>query len=85
MSVGSPFDVPAGSADARTLSAETSGWLPYVTVSLRCTTAPTTGSVTVYRIRDLGDEVKVVDALEVRDTLEHNASTDPSRVFVVEW
>ncbi len=85
VNVGSVFTVPAKSTDARTLTPETSGWLPYVTVSLRCATAPTSGSVTVHRVRGIGDEVKIVDALEIRDTLEHNASTDPNKIFIVEW
>jgi hypothetical protein len=85
VNVGSNFMVSAGSTDARTLSPETSGWLPYLTVSLVCSTAPTSGSVTIYRIRSKDDEVKVVDALEIRDTAEHNASTDPTKIFLVEW
>jgi len=83
--VGSPFTVPANSADARTLSPDASGYLPYLTVSLQCSTAPSRGSVSVYRIRSKDDEVKVVDALEIRDTSVHDASTDPDRVFVVDW
>jgi hypothetical protein len=41
--------------------------------------------VTVYVVRGVGDEVKIVDALEIRDALEHNASTDPNKIFIVEW
>lgn len=85
VNVGSPFTVPAGASDARTLTPETSGFLPYITVSLRCPAAPTTGSVTVFRVRLGGREDKVVDGLEIRDTAEHDASTDPGKIFIVEW
>lgn len=83
--VGSPFTVPASSTDFKTLSPDTSGWLPYVTVSLTCSATPTSGSVTVYRVRSKDDEIKIVDALEIRDTSVHNALTDPNKIFVVEW
>jgi len=85
VNVGSSFAVPAGSADARTLTPDTCGWLPYLTASLQCSTAPTSGSVTVYLIRSRGDEVKIVDNLAIRDTNAHNASTDPNNIFIVEW
>ncbi|MEM4531622.1 MAG: hypothetical protein QXY39_07130 [Thermofilaceae archaeon] len=83
--VGSPFTIPASSTDFKTLSPDTSGWLPYITVTLACSTAPTSGSVTVYRVRSVGDEDKIVDALEIRDTSTHDASTNPDKIFVVEW
>ncbi|MEM2529348.1 MAG: hypothetical protein QXG40_08150 [Ignisphaera sp.] len=83
--VGSPFTVPAGSTDAITLTPDTSGWLPYITVSLVCSTAPASGYVTVYRIRSKDDQVKIVDALEIRDTDIHDVSTDPNKIFIVEW
>lgn len=85
VNVGSAFTVPAGSTDARTLTPDTSGWLPYVTVTLVCSSAPSSGSVTVYRIRSKDDQVKIVDALEIRDTNTHDASTDPDKILVVEW
>ena len=85
VNVGSSIVVPAGSSDARTLSPDTSGFLPYITVTLQCSVAPTSGAVSVYRIRYRGDEAVVVDALEIRDTSAHDASTDPTKIFVVEW
>ena len=85
VNVGSPITVSANSTDARTLSPDTSGYLPYLTVSLQCSVAPTSGSVTVYRIRSKDDEVKVVDALSIRDVSMHDSSTDPDRIFIVEW
>jgi hypothetical protein len=84
VNVGSSFEVSASSTDARTLSPDTSGFLPYLTVSLSCSIAPTSGSISIYRIRSKGDEEKVVDALEIRDTGTHDNSTD-SKIMVVEW
>jgi len=85
VNIGSPITVLRNSTDARTLSPDTSGYLPYITVSLVCDVAPTSGSITIYRIRSSADEVKVVDALEIRDTSAHDNSTDPTKIFVVGW
>jgi len=85
INVGSSFTVSANSQDGRTLTPDTSGWLPYLTVTLQCSTAPASGSVTIYRIRAKGEEAKVVDALAIRDTNVHDPSTDPSNIFIVEW
>jgi hypothetical protein len=85
VNVGSPFSVPAGSQDARVLTPDTSGFFPYITVSLVCSTAPTTGSVTIYRIRPDNTEAIIVNALAIRDTNSHDASKDPSNIFVIEW
>ena len=81
----SEFTVSAGSSESRTLTPETSGWLPYLTVNVRCTTAPTSGSVSVYRIRSKDDIDIIVNALAIRDTNDHNPSTDPNYIFWVEW
>ncbi len=78
VNIGSSFTVSAGSTYARSLSVETSGWLPYVSCVAVCSTAPTSGALTVYRIRSRGDEAKIFDALEIRDTLAHDGN-------VVEW
>jgi hypothetical protein len=85
VNVGSAFTVSANSTDSRTLTPDTCGYLPYLTVSLVCSVAPTTGSITVYRIRSKDDEVKVVDALEIRDTNTKDNSTNPDKIVVVEW
>jgi len=45
--IGTSFDVAAGNSEFRTLTPDTSGWLPFVYVTLRCATAPTKGSVWV--------------------------------------
>jgi len=83
--VGSPFTVSALETDARTLTPETSGWLPYVTVKVWCSTSPSSGSLTVWLVRGRDDKVKLVDALEIRDASEHTPSTDASKVLVREW
>jgi hypothetical protein len=83
--VGSVIVVPAGSKDARTLTPETSGWLPFITVRVWCTTAPTTGAVSVWLVRSVEDQSLLVDSLEVRDTNVHSFATDPAKVFVREW
>jgi hypothetical protein len=85
VNVGSSFAVPANSQDARSLSVETSGWLPYIMVEVSCSTAPTSGSLTIYRIRSKDDQVKLVDALEIRDTALHTPASDSERVKIVEW
>lgn len=85
VSVGSAFTVPANTNDARTLTPETSGWLPFLTVEVKCDTIPTSGSLTVYSIRSRDDQARIVDALEIRDTSVHNPATDPERIRVVEW
>jgi len=85
INVGASFTVAKNSNDARTLTPDTSGWLPYIYVELQCSTAPSSGSVTVYLVRTRDDQVKLVDALEIRDTNVHNPDTDPSKVFIQEW
>jgi len=82
--VGPSFTVASESVDARTLTPETSGWLPYITVELQCSSAPSSGSVTVYLIKSQGYEEVLVDALEIRDSNVHNPSTD-SEISILEW
>jgi hypothetical protein len=83
--VGSVVAVPAGSKDARTLTPETSGWLPFITVRVWCAAAPTTGAVSVWLVRSVEDQTMLVDSLAVRDTAVHTVATDPGKVFVREW
>jgi hypothetical protein len=83
--VGSVIVVPAGSKDARTLTPETSGWLPFITVRVWCTTAPTSGALNVWLVRSRDDQTMLVDSLEVRDTVVHTFATDPAKIFVREW
>jgi hypothetical protein len=83
--VGSVVIVPAGSKDARTLTPETSGWLPFITVRVWCSTAPTSGAVSVWLVRSAEDQSLLVDSLAVRDTAVHTFASDPGKVFVREW
>jgi hypothetical protein len=84
VNIGSAFTVSKGSSDSRTLTPDTSGWLPYITVSLSCSVAPTSGSVTIYW-RRVSDEIIVVDTLAIRDTLTHDNSTNPDKIKIVDW
>jgi hypothetical protein len=85
VNVGSAFTVSANSADARTLSPDTSGWLPYIMVEVSCSTAPTSGALDVYLVRSKDDQPKLVDSLAISDTSPHNPSTDPAKVIILEW
>jgi hypothetical protein len=85
VNMGSTFEVSATGQDARSLSVETSGWLPYIMVEVSCSVAPISGSLTIYKIRSKDDEVKLVDALEIRDMLNHTPTTDPTTVLIREW
>ena len=82
---GSSFVVAANSQDARSLSVETSGWLPFIMVEVQCSVIPTDGALDIYRLRSKDDEVKLVDSLEIRDTNLHTPTTDPTEVLIQEW
>jgi len=79
------FTVPANSQDARSLSVETSGWLPYLMTEVYCTVAPISGSLTFYRIRSKEEQDKLVDALAIRDLTTHTPATDPTKILIQEW
>jgi len=83
--VGSSFAVGASSQDARTLTPDTSGWLPYVMVTVQCSVAPSSGSLTIYLVKSKNDITKLVDALEIRDTDLHTPSTDSTKILIKEW
>ena len=85
INVGSSFTVSANSNDARTLTPDTSGWLPYLYVELQCSTAPSSGNITVYLVKTKDEQVRLVDALEIRDTNVHSPDTDPTKMFIGEW
>jgi len=85
VNVGSAFTVNAKSKDARTLTPDTSGWLPYITVQVQCSTAPTTGTLDIYFIRLANDQAKIVSGLAIRDTNVHSFSTDPNNIFIASW
>jgi hypothetical protein len=83
--IGSAITVPAGSKDARTLTPETSGWLPFITVRAWCTSAPTSGVLDVWLVKSARDQPKIVDSLAIRDTNTHDYSTDPSNIYIASW
>jgi hypothetical protein len=83
--IGSAITISAGSKDARTLTPETSGWLPYITARIWCTSAPTSGSLDIWLVRSATDQPKIVDSLAIRDTNTHDKSTDPSNITIVSW
>jgi hypothetical protein len=85
VAIGTSFTVPAGGADFRTLVPEQTGWLPFITVSLACSAAPTTGSVRVLLVKMDGTVTTIVRDLGIRDTTTHDYSTDPSNILVVAW
>jgi hypothetical protein len=85
VNVGSSFTVGANSSDSRTLTLDTSGWLPYIYVTVTCSTAPSSGSLTVYLVRSSADQPYLVNALAIRDTNTHTPDTDPSQVLIQEW
>jgi len=83
--IGTSFTVNAGSADFRTLIPEQSGWTPYITVSVSCSTAPASGSVRVILLRIDGTSDVVVNNLAIRDTLAHTYVTDPNHIKIAPW
>jgi len=85
VNVGSAFTVSGGSQDSRTLTPDSCGWLPYITVAVSCSTAPTSGALDIYLVRTKDDQPKLVDSLAIRDTYVHNASTDSTKIFILEW
>jgi len=85
LDMGAAFSVAAGGNDAKTLTLETVGWLPYLFISAQCATAPTAGNLTIYLVTDVATEVAMVTALEIRDTAVHTPATDPTNMFIVEW
>jgi len=83
--VGSSFTVAAGDEESRTLTPDTSGWLPYVYVTAACATAPSSGRLDVYRIREVNDVAKLVNSIAIRDTSTHTPGTDPEYFYIKEW
>jgi len=48
--VGASFTLAAGKQESRTLTPDTSGWLPYILIEAKAATAPTKGDLTVYAL-----------------------------------
>lgn len=84
VNIGSSFTVSAGDVDARTITPETSGWMPYITVTLKCSAAPSNGTVTAYFLRYVDYEETLVDSLAITDTNEHDPTTD-TEIKILEW
>ena len=50
VNIGSAITVSANSEESRTLTADTSGWLPYIYATATASTTPTTGEITITAI-----------------------------------
>lgn len=76
--IGSPFTVAEGRIEAKTLTVEACGWLPYIFLRVRCLSTPTYGSLTAYRVRSKTEQDILFDALEIRDMNMHTS-------LIIEW
>jgi len=47
VNIGSSITVSAGSTESRTLTPDTTGWLPFYMATVQFSTAPTTGAVSI--------------------------------------
>ena len=83
--IGASFNVTSGGIETRSLEPSTSGWLPFLYISLKCATAPTSGSITARLVRAADDVGLLVDTLEIRDTSNHNPDTNPDKIFIGRW
>ena len=80
-----PESVEAGQAYAITLDPRTYGWLPYISLQLKCDVAPTKGRVNAWAIFEDGREFQVVRDLEIRDTNPHDSQSDTDSIRWVRW
>ena len=89
--IGASFGVASNGIETKTLEPSTSGWLPFLYLSLKCAAAtasgsiPTSGSITIRLVRSTGEVVLLADALEIRDTNTHTPDTDPGKIFIRRW
>ena len=51
VNIGSAFTVAADDTESRTLTPDTSGWLPYIFVTVTASVAPTEDAINVYIIK----------------------------------
>ena len=51
VNIGSAFTVAADDRESRTLTPDTSGWLPYIFVTVTASVAPTEDAINVYIIK----------------------------------
>jgi len=78
INIGTTITVTAGKKGLKTLVPQTDGWLPWIFCTAQCSTAPTSGSLSVWRIRSKENQKEIFDVLEIRDTKVHTGS-------VVDW
>ena len=89
--IGASFGVASNGIETKTLEPSTSGWLPFLYLSLKCAaatvsgSAPTSGSITTRLVRSADEAVLLADALEIRDTNTHTPDTDPGKIFIRRW
>ena len=83
--IGTSFNIASERIDTKTLEPSTSGWLPFLYLSLKCATAPTSGSITARLVRAADDVELLVNALEIRDTTTKDPTTHPDRIFIRRW
>ena len=81
--MGATFQVAGAGSDARSLSHETSAWLPYLYLEVSCSVAPTAGALNIYLIRG-SDEQYLVEALEIRDMATHDPDSD-AEITIKPW
>ena len=82
---GSPVTVSASSTELITLNPLYTDWMPYLFLKLTCSTAPTTGYVTVTAVYNREYKTTVVNAIKIRDTSTHTPDTDPDKIQIFEW
>ena len=83
--IGSGFSVGSQQTVMKTLTPDTSGWTPYLTASLQCTTVPTIGGVMVLVVRTATDYQYITNSFAIRDTNIHDYSTDRDYISIVPW
>jgi len=83
--MGSVFTVPANAKDAKTLTPDTSGWIPFVTVRVWCNVAPSSGTLDIWFIKSAREQTKIVNSLAIRDTEIHTFSSDAGIILIEEW
>lgn len=82
--MGSVATVSPNTSTYRTLTPNTTGWLPYLTVDLRYTVAPTSGAVSIYRIKGTNDQAVIVSSLAIRDTSTYTP-LNTTAIRIVDW
>ena len=83
LNIGSAISVAATSQARQTLTV--GDWLPWLYISVSCATGPTSDSLTIYLLKDVNVEEKMIDDLAIRDTTTHDPDTDPTKIFFRKW